>query len=74
MPPKHYANTVMSIHKQADTLRGNNNYISITWIAGHVNLTGNEIADKLAKTAALEASTQELGQSAKQTTIRSVKT
>ena len=38
-----------------DTLEAKGAEVSITWIAGHTGLTGNELADSEAKKGALEA-------------------
>ena len=45
------------IQDRVSALRGRHIPVQIYWTAGHVNLAGNELADKLAKEAALEAKT-----------------
>ena len=48
---------VHKIQDRVSALRGRYNSVQIYWTAGHINLAGNELADKLAKKGALEAKT-----------------
>jgi ribonuclease HI len=54
-PVKNYAQLAYNITKNAETLKELNNTVSITWIAGHVNLQGNDEADRQAKLGAEKA-------------------
>ena len=58
--PENYVNVIRSINTSVATLETQNNKIKITWIAGHTDIEGNDLADTAAKDAANEtASTPE---------------
>ena len=58
--PENYVNLTRSINTSVATLETQNNKIKITWIAGHTDIEGNDLADTAAKDAANEtASTPE---------------
>jgi len=55
VPPKYYSGLYYNILKQAKEITDKGTQITLKWIAGHVDLPGNDKADKLAKEAASEA-------------------
>ncbi|XP_063952156.1 uncharacterized protein LOC135153466 [Lytechinus pictus] len=50
-----FPEVVSRTNKNITLLRSRGTTVTITWIAGHANIMGNELADQLAKDAALEA-------------------
>ena len=53
--PRNHTEIISQISSKITQLKSHGNSVTITWIAGHVNLAGNEKADRLAKLAAEEA-------------------
>ena len=54
-PQKNHTELIASIHKSVETLEAKGADVSITWIAGHTGLNGNELVDLEAKKGAYKA-------------------
>ncbi|VDH90909.1 Hypothetical predicted protein [Mytilus galloprovincialis] len=50
--------TITDIRESMGTLLGHGILTTLSWILGHANISGNEIADQLAKNAAKVVSSQ----------------
>ena len=57
--PASYKGTINQVKKQMEELRKKGLSLNIDWTPGHADIAGNEIADRLAKSAAEEAETME---------------
>ena len=57
--PSLYRGTIIQVKKRMEELRKKGLSLNIDWTPGHADIAGNEIADKLAKSAAEEAETME---------------
>ncbi len=55
--PNGFHTLVSNIHSHILKLEQNRVQVELIWVAGHVNIASNEMSDKAAKDAALEAST-----------------
>ena len=69
---KSHQNCIDDIHRNVQVLRSRDITVNLHWVAGHVDLAGNEIADQAAKQAANEASTSQLPFTTSKSTITGI--
>ncbi len=66
---KSHQECIDKIHKNVQELKSQYITTKLHWVAGHVELSGNELADQAAKQAALEADTIDLPYTTSKSTI-----
>jgi hypothetical protein len=57
---KNHAKLQLSIKRKVHALKKDDKIVDMTWIGGHIDLEGNDYADKMAKEAATSANNQSL--------------